>query len=74
MEVVLLTLGFVCIAFLLLGFNIFFRKKEFPDTHVGHNKDMKKLKIVCAKTMDKIEQKKVKDQLKFKNLKIATSN
>ena len=38
-----------------VGVNIFFRKKEFPDSHLGHNKEMKKRGIVCAKTMDRIE-------------------
>jgi len=71
MEVVLLALGLVTVAFLLLGFNIFFRKKEFPDTHVGHNKEMKKRKIVCAKTMDKVERKKVKEEFKFEGLRLA---
>lgn len=71
MEVILLALLLVAIAIVLLGFNIFFRKKPFPETHVGHNKEMRKLKIVCAKTMDKMEQKKVRDELKFKNLTIA---
>lgn len=71
MEIVLLALGLVTVAFLLLGFNIFFRKKEFPDTHVGHNKEMKKRKIVCAKTMDKVERKKVKEGLKFEGLRLA---
>lgn len=71
MEIVLLALALVALAFVLLGFNIIFRKKPFPDTHVGHNKDMKKLNIVCANTMDRMEQKKIKDELKFKNLTIA---
>lgn len=71
MEIVLLALGLVGIATLLLGFNIFFRKKPFPDTHVGHNVEMKKRKIVCAKTMDRMEQKKIKDGLRFKNVTLA---
>lgn len=71
MEVILLAFGLVAAAFLLLGFNIFFRKKEFPDTHVGHNKEMKKRKIVCAKTMDRVERKKVKEGLKFEGLRLA---
>lgn len=78
MEIVLLALGLVAFAFLLLGFNIFVSKKPFPDTHVGHNKEMKKLNIVCAKTMDRMEQKKMKDEMreefKFKNLTLATED
>ncbi|HUX54465.1 MAG TPA: hypothetical protein VMV56_08640 [Williamwhitmania sp.] len=44
-AVVLLALMFIG-----LGFNIFFRKKKFPETEVGHNKEMRKLGIKCART------------------------
>ncbi|MDA3894155.1 MAG: hypothetical protein PF517_21045 [Salinivirgaceae bacterium] len=71
MEVVLLALGLVGIAVLLLGFNIFFRKKEFPDSHLSHNKEMVKRGIVCAKAMDRIERKKLKASLKFEGLQIT---
>lgn len=75
MEVVLLALGLVGLAFLLIGFNIFLRKKPFPDTHVGHNKEMKKRKIVCAKTMDRKERAKVKleewNKNRFKNVRLV---
>ena len=40
----------VGIAFLALGFNIFFRKgKDFPETEVGKNKNMRDLGISCVK-------------------------
>ncbi len=71
MEVVLLSLALVGLAVLLLAFNIVFRKKPFPNTHISHNKNMRKLGIVCAKTMDRTEQKKAREELKFKNLTIA---
>jgi hypothetical protein len=71
MEIVLLTLALLGLAFLGMAFNIVFRKKRFPETHVGHNKDMRKLGIVCAKTMDKMEQKKVKEDQRFKGMKLA---
>jgi hypothetical protein len=35
---------------------------------VVHKKDRKKKGIVCAKNMDKLEQKKVKEEFKFKNI------
>ena len=37
------------ISFLAIGFNIFFRKKKFPVTSVGGNKEMRKLGLSCAK-------------------------
>ena len=71
MEVVLLAIALLGLAFLGMAFNIVFRKKKFPETHVGHNKEMKKRGIVCAKTMDKMEQKKAKEALRFKNVHLA---
>ncbi|MFP4663843.1 MAG: hypothetical protein ACLFM1_05405 [Bacteroidales bacterium] len=45
-----LLLGFVI---LLLGVQIFFgKKKKFPDTHIGDNKDMERLGISCASSDD----------------------
>ena len=69
LQIIFLSIGLLAIAFIGMGFNIFFRKKRFPETHIGHNKDMRKLGIVCAQTMDKIEQKKVKKENKYKNVK-----
>lgn len=55
-------------AILLLGicifgmcFNIIFRKEgKFPETEVGHNKDMKRLGIKCAKVDELALRKKMK--------------
>jgi len=71
MKIVLLTIALLGLAFLGMGINVLFRKKEFPDTHVGHNKEMKKRGIVCAKTMDKMEQNKAKEAIRFKNLSLV---
>ncbi len=71
MEIVLLAIALLGLAFLGMAFNIVFRKKRFPETHVGHNRDMRKLGIVCAKTMDKIERKKLKDEIRFKHLSVV---
>jgi hypothetical protein len=38
----------VAVAFVALAVGVFI-KGRFPDTHVGHNADMKKLDITCAK-------------------------
>lgn len=71
LEVSLLSLVLVSLAILGLGFNVFLRKKKFPHTHIGGNKEMIKRGIYCAKTLDKIEQKKAKEEVRFKNLKHA---
>jgi len=42
-----------------LGVQVFFSKrKKFPSTKIGHNKEMKKRKIYCPQTQDKIAQKR----------------
>ncbi len=68
MELIAITLGLVIIAVLLLAFNIIFRKKTFPNTHVGQNKGLKQKGISCANSYDKIERNKVKEELRLKQL------
>ncbi len=72
----MLTLAIVGIALIGLAFNLIFRKKPFPETHVGHNKEMKKRGIMCVKAMDALEQKKAweKENGKFANLKIDNAS
>lgn len=51
-------LGFVILG---LGVQLFFsKKKRFPQTQIGHNSEMKKRKIPCPQTQDKITQKNKK--------------
>lgn len=46
------------IALLALGFRLFFIKNgKFPETEIGHNREMRKRGIYCPRTMDKIERK-----------------
>ena len=47
-EIFIITAIFVALAFVGLAVGIIIKGK-FPDTHVGHNADMKKLGITCAK-------------------------
>ena len=66
LQVFLLTLVLVGFVVIGLAFNLIFRKKDFPETHVGHNKEMRKRGIVCVKTYDKKEQ-----QLAWKNANLT---
>lgn len=72
MTTLILTLAILGVALLGLCFNVVFRKKPFPETHVGHNKEMKKRGIMCVKAMDALEQKKAweKENKKFTNLQL----
>ncbi len=63
----------VMVSFLLIGFNIIFLKRKFPETSVGHNKNMRKLGITCVKCEELARIKTQKNKLKInpKELKIA---
>ena len=51
LTIFLLSLGLIAIALIGLGIQTFFsRKKKFPETSVGHNKELRKRKIYCFKT------------------------
>ena len=49
MKVFLAAVVFVGLAVLLLGVNIFFFHRPFPDGEISTNPEMKKLGIKCAK-------------------------
>lgn len=49
MEVLIAAIIFVGIAVFIMCFNIIFRKKPFPDGEIGHNKELRKRGIICAK-------------------------
>jgi len=55
MQLILITIAFVALCVFLLSFNIIFRKEgKFPDTEIGHNKEMRKKGLMCAKSEEKI--------------------
>jgi len=57
-KLFLITIVIMAIAFLGLGVQTFFsKKKKFPETKIGHNKQMRKNKIFCYKTQQKIIDK-----------------
>jgi hypothetical protein len=67
-KLILITLVLVGFVVIGLAFNLVFRNRDFPETHVGHNKEMKKKGIACVKTFDKIEQQKAWKKDRFSNL------
>lgn len=48
-KLLLLVLVILSIAILAMGINVFFRKKKFPTSSVGGNKDMRKMGLKCAR-------------------------
>ena len=49
MRIFLAAIVFVGVAVLLLGVNIFFFKRPFPDGEISTNKNMQRLGIKCAR-------------------------
>jgi septation ring formation regulator EzrA len=56
----IIVLAIVVISFIFLGFNIFFRKKNFPETEIGRNREMRKLGLTCPKRDEIHEHRKKK--------------
>jgi hypothetical protein len=68
--VILLTVGMILIAVTALAVRILFKKGgKFPNTHVSGNKHLRELGIYCAQTQDRIEQRKFKKEVDYKNVK-----
>ena len=71
LKVILLSVVILAIALVGLAVQILFKKGgKFPNTHVGGNKYLKSKGVTCIQTYDKIEQSKVKKELRFKDLKL----
>lgn len=60
----------VGIAFVGLGFNIFFRKIKFPETEIGKNKKLREKGLNCAKCE---ERKKFNEERRFTKVQLDTT-
>lgn len=74
-QTILAALILIGIAVIGLAIRIIIIKGgRFPETHVGHNKEMRKRGIFCAKAFDKMEQKKAKSPVDYTTLKIEKTS
>jgi hypothetical protein len=46
-QLFVVTIGIVALSVMLIGINVFFFKRKFPETEIGRNKDMIRLGIRC---------------------------
>lgn len=54
MKLLIITVILVGLCIFLLAFNIIFRKDgKFPDGEIGHNKELRKRGLMCAKAEEK---------------------
>ncbi|MFO7655855.1 MAG: hypothetical protein R6W78_02205 [Bacteroidales bacterium] len=73
LKLFLISLVFISMAFILIGFNIFFLKKKFPETSVGHNKNMKAMGIKCVRCEELSNHKNIRKKpgINYKEMKMA---
>ena len=75
LKVFLLAVALMALVVVGLALQILFKKGgKFPNTHIGSNKYMKEHGVTCAQTFDKIEQEKVRKELRFKQLSVDDSD
>ncbi len=64
MKILIASIILVGFCVFCLCFNIIFRKDgKFPDKEIEHNKDMRKLGIICAKEQERKMWKKKKSRI-----------
>jgi hypothetical protein len=57
-KVVLLSIGLMALVAVLMSVTILIKKKgQFPNLHIGANKDLAKRGISCATTQDRLARK-----------------
>ncbi|MCA1745373.1 MAG: hypothetical protein LC643_06690 [Bacteroidales bacterium] len=57
-KVILLSIGLMALVAMLMSVRILLRKKgQFPNLHIGANKEMAKRGISCATTQDRLARK-----------------
>ena len=65
--IMLVSIVLVGICFVAIGLQVFFsKKKKFPDTEIGHNAEMHKRNIKCAKC-EELERCALKDAIECVN-------
>ena len=74
LSVLVTTVVLLAFAFLGLAIRIVIKKGgRFPNTHVSGNKHLRSKGIYCVQQYDRMEQEKVKKEMKYKNMRVAGS-
>lgn len=74
LSFLIVVLVIVGLSFIFLGFNIFFRRKGFPETEVGRNKEMRKMGLTCPKCDDMQNNRKLKSSVRINPEKLRIVN
>ncbi|WP_372751186.1 hypothetical protein [Labilibaculum sp.] len=71
-TVLLITIVLLAICFAGFAVSILIKKNgQFPELHIGNNKELKKKGIGCATSQDKMEQAKARKSLQFKQVSLV---
>ena len=71
LKVVILAVVIMGIAMVGLALNLLLKKGgKFPNTHVSGNKYLKRNKVYCSQTQDKVEQINAYKSTKFDKVKL----
>lgn len=74
LKVLLLTVVLMGLIMAGLALSILLKKGgKFPNTHISGNEHMKARGVTCAQSYDKMEQAKVRKELRFKELTVGNS-
>ncbi|MGQ1947051.1 hypothetical protein ACT3CD_08145 [Geofilum sp. OHC36d9] len=57
-KILLLSIGMMGVVAFLMSFNVIFRKKRFPNSHIGASREMAKRGISCATSQDREARQK----------------
>jgi hypothetical protein len=68
LQLIIISVTLVTVAILLIGINVFFFGRKFPETEVGRNPDMIKLGLRCPKCEESTIYHPVR-QIRYKTLK-----
>jgi len=69
-KIILMAIALMAIAMLGLATRILLKRGgNFPNTHVGGNRHLKRQGVHCYQTQDKIEQAKARREIDFKSVK-----
>lgn len=72
LKVVLPAVVILGLAMLGLALNMIIKKGgKFPNTHVSGNKHLKRNKVYCSQTQDRVEQINAFKSSKFDNVKLV---
>ncbi|OFY50112.1 MAG: hypothetical protein A2Y87_03685 [Bacteroidetes bacterium RBG_13_46_8] len=74
LSFLIVVLVIVGLSFIFLGFNIFFRRKGFPETEVGRNKEMRKMGLTCPKCDNIQNNRKLKSAVRINPEKLRIVN